>query len=108
MLIMTLMKLRLNLLLQYLAFEFSVSLPTISRVFSDVIDVMYVQMKPFVVWPEREVLKKTMPMQFRKHFGIRCAVIIDCFEVFIERPSNLRARAATWSSCKHHNTHPRV
>ena len=61
-------------------------------------------MKPFVVWPEREVLQKTMPMQFRKHFGTRCAVIIDCFEVFIERPSNLRARAATWSSNKHHNT----
>ena len=27
-----------------------------------------------------------------------------CFEVFIERPSNLLARACTWSSYKHHNT----
>ena len=32
------------------------------------------------------------------------AVIIDCFEVFIERPLNLLARACTWSSYKHHNT----
>ena len=31
-------------------------------------------------------------------------MIIDCFEVFIERPSNLLARASTWSSYKHHNT----
>ena len=38
------------------------------------------------------------------HFGTRCAVIIDCFEVFLERPSNLRAQAATWSSYKHRNT----
>jgi hypothetical protein len=29
------------------------------------------------------------------------AVIIDCFEVFIECPS---ARATTWSTDKHHNT----
>ena len=33
-----------------------------------------------------------------------CAVIIDCFEVFIDRPSCLLARAQTWSSYKHHNT----
>ena len=31
-------------------------------------------------------------------------VIIDCFEVFIDRPSNLLARASTWSAYKHHNT----
>lgn len=31
-------------------------------------------------------------------------VIIDCFEVFIEKPSNLVARAQTFSSYKHHNT----
>jgi len=30
--------------------------------------------------------------------------VIDCFEVFIERPSNLLARAQTFSSYKHHNT----
>ena len=35
---------------------------------------------------------------------MKVATIIDCFEVFIERPSNLLARASTWSSYKHHNT----
>lgn len=43
-------------------------------------------------------------MQFRKYFGKRCAFIIDCFEIFIECPSNFIARAETWSSYKHHNT----
>ena len=35
-----------------------------------------------------------------------CVVIIDCFEIFIERPMNLKARAQTWSNYmyKHHNT----
>ena len=31
-------------------------------------------------------------------------VIVDCFEVFIEKPSNLLARAQTFSNYKHHNT----
>ena len=31
-------------------------------------------------------------------------VVIDCFEVFIDRPTNLLARAQTFSSYKHHNT----
>ena len=42
-------------------------------------------------------------MDFRKHCP-SCAVIIDCFEVFVERPSNLLARAQTYSAYKHHNT----
>jgi hypothetical protein len=45
-----------------------------------------------------------MPMSFRTNFGTRVAVIVDCFEIFIDRPSNLMARAQTWSSYKHHNT----
>ena len=45
-----------------------------------------------------------MPMQFRKSCGTKCAVNIDCFEVFVDHPSNLKARAETWSSYKHHYT----
>lgn len=103
-LVLVLVKLRLNLSNQFLAYEFNLTTATISRIFSDVLEVMYVRMKPFIMWPDRETLRKTTPMQFRKHFGTRCAAIIDCFEVFIERPSNIRARAETWSSYKHHNT----
>jgi len=29
-------------------------------------------------------------------------VIIDCFEIFIDRPSDLKLRAQTYSSYKHH------
>ncbi len=45
-----------------------------------------------------------MPKCCRSSFGKDVAVIIDCFEVFVERPSNLLARAITWSFYKHHNT----
>ena len=33
-----------------------------------------------------------MPMVFRKHYP-QCVVIIDCFEIFLDRPANLLARA---------------
>ena len=34
----------------------------------------------------------------------KTTVIIDCFEIFIDRPTNRLARAQTFSSYKHHNT----
>ena len=43
-------------------------------------------------------------MCFRTNFGTTVAIILDCFEIFIDRPSNLMARVQTWSSYKHHNT----
>ena len=45
-----------------------------------------------------------MPQCFQESFGKTVAIIIDCFEVFIERPSNLQACASTWSNYKHRNT----
>ena len=47
---------------------------------------------------------KTMPLCFHFSFGKDVAVILECFEVFIERPSNLLARACTLSTYKHHNS----
>ena len=34
----------------------------------------------------------------------KCRVILDCAEVFIERPKLLDCQAATWSDCKQQNT----
>ena len=45
-----------------------------------------------------------MPICSLDSFGCKTTVIIDCFEVFIDRPTNLLARAQTFSSYKHHNT----
>ena len=64
---------------------------------------MFLRLKPLIKWPGREELRKTMPVDFKTHFS-KCVVIIDCFEVFCERPKPLKARAQTFSSYKHHNT----
>ncbi|XP_064463713.1 uncharacterized protein LOC135374722 [Ornithodoros turicata] len=103
-LIITLMRLRLNATQQDLAYRFNVSESTISRIFTKWIDGLYVGLQNVVRWPTREQLKRTMPMSFREAFGTSVAVIIDCFEIFIERPTSLKARAQTWSQYKHKNT----
>ena len=101
---MVLIKLRLNVPLQDLAYRFVVSVTTVSRIFSFWMVVMDVRLKFMISWPEREQLWKTMPMCFQYAFGKKVTVVIDSFEVFIERPSNLLARAQTFSAYKHHNT----
>ena len=45
-----------------------------------------------------------MPHCFKFSFGTKTTVIIDCFEIFIEKTTNLLATAQTFSSYKHHNT----
>ena len=77
-LIMTLMRLRLGLRGQDLAYRFGVHSSTVSRLFRNVIDVLYTRLKHLIVWPSRDVLHKTMPMSFRRHCP-NCTVIIDCF-----------------------------
>ena len=101
--VMVLIKLRLNVPLQDLAYRFVVSVTTVSRIFSYWIVVMDVRLKFMISWPVREQLWQTMPMCFQYAFG-KEVVVIDCFEVFIERPSYLLARAQTFSLYKHHNT----
>ena len=44
-----------------------------------------------------------MPIVFRSKFR-KCICIIDCLEVFCERPSGLKAKAQKYSQYKHHNT----
>ena len=64
---------------------------------------LYARLSGFISWPERHLLLKTMPMAFRKSFK-KCVSIIDCFEIFTERPTALDARTQTWSNYKKHNT----
>lgn len=87
--LMTLMRLRLNLSGQDLAYRFKIHPSTVSRTFSQVLQTI-LKLRPLIIWPERDILLKTMPMDFRKYCP-KCVVIIDCFEIFLERPTSLLA-----------------
>lgn len=102
-LLVVLMKLRLGLSNRDIAYRFKVSESTVSNILRSWLPVMANILKSIIKWPSKGAVLKNMPKSFRRHFK-RCRCIIDCTEIFIERPTNLTARAQTWSNYKHHNT----
>ena len=60
-------------------------------------------MTNLIVWPDHATIRRHLPRSFNKNFK-DCVCIIDCSEMFIERPKNLTAKAQTWSNYKHNNT----
>ena len=100
----TLLKLRLNSPIQDLAYRFDISKATVSRIILKWLIQMDIRLQGLIIWPDRESLRKTMPECFQESFAKKVAIIVDCFEIFLERPSNLQARAYTWSNYKHKNT----
>ena len=101
--LIVLLKLRLNLGLQDLAYRLNVSLATVSRSFHATLNVMMVRLQWLIKWPE-EQLWKTMPNCFRACYGTKVVAIVDCYEIKIEAPSHLVAKSVTWSQYKHANT----
>ena len=101
--LIVLMKLRLGVPNDDLAYRVGISPSTVSRIFHKWIDLMSVELECLIVWPNSDELRETMPVCFRKHYSnVKC--IIDCFEIFIERPVAFEARAQTYSNYKKHNT----
>lgn len=103
-LLLTLIKLRLNLHFKDLAYRFKIAPTTASTYFMNVLDVLYKRFKTLIIWPERAQSQKNIPLCFKEAFQSKTTVIIDCFEVFIERPSSLLTRQKCWSNYKHHHT----
>ena len=105
-LLLVLMKLRLGLLNQDLALRFEIGVGTVSNVFNSWIDVMHHKLNRFIKWPSRNAIKKNknVPHCFRNASLGNVQCIIDCTEIFIEKPHNFIARAKTYSNYKHHNT----
>ena len=102
-LLLVLMKLRLAVPNDDLGYRFNVTPTAVSTIFHKWIQVMSVELKCLIYWPDPVTLKENLPDCFRKHYS-KVICIIDCFEIFIERPLNFEARAVTYSNYKKHNT----
>ena len=102
-LLMVLMKLRRAVTNQDLGYRFKIDVTRVSKIFHLWIDTMAAQLKPMVKWPDREIIRSTLPDCFKPKYD-RTTCIIDCSEVFIQRPTALSARAETYSNYKNHNT----
>ena len=103
--LLVLMRLRLGLLNEDVADRFGISTATASNIFATWIKLLSkILGQSMLAWLSRESIRKHLPAIFKKtgHYNTRC--IIDCSEVFIERPKSLLSQAATWSNYKSHNT----
>ena len=100
---LVLMRLRLGLLLEDLAFRFCISKSTCSSIVDVWIDYLSVKLDFLVSWPSREIVNETMPSQFQeKHSD--CRVIIDCTEINTETPQSLANKSLMYSNYKSHMT----
>ena len=98
------MQLRLGLLNEDIADRFGIS-PTPSRIFTTWIRVLWkILGHALISWLPQEVVHSNLPGVFMKAGHKKCHVILDCAEIFIERPKSLINQACTWSEYKHHNT----
>lgn len=103
-LILVLMRLRLGLLAQDLACRFGISPCSVSVIFHSWLDVLAANLRRFIVWPSRKSVQAHRPAAFKDPLFDCVRGVIDCTEIFIQRPTAMTARSQTYSSYKHHNT----
>ncbi|XP_076089911.1 uncharacterized protein LOC143061933 [Mytilus galloprovincialis] len=99
----TLVKLKLDMPFEYIADQCGIPSSTLHDMFWRWIDLMSAKLDFLIHWPDRETMKCTLPSVFKVKYP-RLTCIIDCFEIFIDRPKKLNARAKCYSNYKKHST----
>uniref|UniRef100_A0A3Q1BV28 DDE Tnp4 domain-containing protein n=2 Tax=Amphiprion ocellaris TaxID=80972 RepID=A0A3Q1BV28_AMPOC len=95
-LLLTLMRLRLDLRNQDLAYRFGVKVGTVTRTVHRMVHIMSSTLVPTAVfWPSRAELRKNLPAALRSSHP-DCAVIVDCFTVPFEEPVS-RGNQQQWA-----------
>ena len=102
-LLVTLLKISQALTNELIGSIFDIHETKVSKIFHRWINVMFQGLQPLVVWPDKGAIITHMPSCFKPRYA-KAVCIIDCSEVFIQRPTCLTARAQTYSNYKSHNT----
>ena len=101
---LVLVRLRLGLMEQDLAYRFGVSQSTVSQVTISCINLMYLHFKQVSLWPSKEMIQSYMPKVFRDLYP-STRVIIDATEIYVEQPHLPELQQMTFSSYKNDNTY---
>ncbi|XP_068707919.1 uncharacterized protein [Montipora foliosa] len=96
-------RLRVNIPEKVLADNYKISVVEVSRIFVTWLDLIYSRLVQLPAWASKNTIQTTMPECFREKYPLT-RVIIDCTEIFIEKPSCFRAQSGTYSSYESHNT----
>lgn len=101
---LTLVKLKHNPKFLYLSEQAGLSHPsTMTDYFWKWIDLIVARLDFMVKWPYRDYIHRTIPPHFKEKYP-RLTAIIDCFEIFVETPSDVKAHAQMYSNYKKHTT----
>jgi hypothetical protein len=92
-----------GLLEEDLADRFGISVATVSRIFIAWVNLLYFVLGSFNIWPSRECIDRCMPSAVKQKFPT-VRVIIDCTEIFTQKPSSLIGNSQLYSSYKSHAT----
>ena len=98
-LLLTMIRLRLGASLMDLAFRFNVSLHAAGVILNKWIDYMYLRFGALCTWPHREKIIQNMPQKYVADFPTSMA-IIDCTELYINKPSSLQVQSQCYSDYK--------
>ena len=102
-LLVTLIKISRASTNEQIGYMFEIHESKVTKIFHRWIDSMFQGLQCLVVWPDKEMIISNMPSCFKPCYA-KTVCIIDCSEVFIQRPTSLTARAQTFSNYKSHNT----
>ena len=80
-----------------------ISQSTVCRIWNAWLRVTYDRLCQVPIWLPRSKVEECMPPIVKKHFP-KTRVILDCTDIFIERPSAFREQNEAYSSYKRHNT----
>lgn len=101
-LFITLVRLRQGLSEEDLAFRMKVSQATVSRIVSTWIAFLSKELSSLIYWPTGLENSSYYPECFKNYPNVKA--IIDCTEVYIQKPSLSEAQALTYSNYKSTNT----
>ena len=96
-------RLHAGLLVEDLADRFNISVATVGRIFLVWLNLMYIVLGSINIWTCRELIDKLMPSIMKEKFPT-VRVIIDCTEIFTQKPSSLVGNSQLFSSYKNHTT----
>jgi hypothetical protein len=102
-LFMFLSRLRVGLLEQDLSVRFNCSVATVSRTFLTWVNLLYFILGRIPIWLPRDEIDASMPDSFRKLYP-STRVIIDCTEIYTEKPSSLVLGSQLYSHYKGNHT----
>lgn len=102
-LIITLFKLKHNDCTERVCEQFEISKPTFTTSFHRGIQVLAAYLQNIIFVPTLLQLKQNLPLSFKiRHSNVH--MILDAFEIEIEKPHDPKRQAQTWSQYKHCNT----